>query len=117
MSTISPTVTKRRGWVKVTWPSVTAADTFAAYQFDAWAADRSVAITGTPNGATVVIKGSNDGTNYFELTDPQGNDISKSAADLEQITELTQYIQPTHSGGGGSESMTVTIFAKREPKR
>ena len=73
--------------------------------------DRSVQLTGTFGNATVLIQGSNDGTNYVTLTDPQGNALSFTTAGLEQIEEATRYIKPTSSGGDGTQSVTVTIFA------
>lgn len=73
--------------------------------------DRSVQIEGTFDSATVVLQGSNDGTNWYTLTDPQGNAISKTSAALEQISEATRYIRPSVSSAGGSTSLTVTVFA------
>lgn len=77
----------------------------------AGASDRSVQIEGTFASATVVIQGSNDGTNWQPLTDPQGNAISKTAAALEQISELTRFVRPSTSGGAGT-NVTVTLLLK-----
>lgn len=76
--------------------------------------DRSVQIDGTFDSATVVFQGSNDGTNWFSLTDPQGNAISKTSAAIEAISELTRYVRPSISGSAnGSTSINVHMFAKR----
>ncbi len=64
-------------------------------------ADKSVQVVGTFNGGTVVIEGSNDGTNWVTLTDPQGNAISKTSAFIEQILEVTRYVRPRVSAGTG----------------
>lgn len=40
----------------------------------------SVQFTGTFGGGTVVLEGTNDGTNYFTLKDAAGSDISATAA-------------------------------------
>lgn len=115
MATIQGTVTRATDggvtdvWL-ATWPAMGNADTGTAVAMSG-AADRSVQIEGTFAGATVVLQGSNDGSNWQSLTDPQGNAISKAAAALEQISELTRYIRPTTSGGGGS-SITVTVLLK-----
>lgn len=78
------------------------------------AADRSVQITGTfGSGGTIVIQGSNDGTNYVTLTDPQGNAISKTSAGIEQIEEITRYIRPLVSAGDGTTSLAVTMLVRR----
>lgn len=71
--------------------------------------DAVVTITGTFGGATVTIEGSNDGTTYVILTDPQGNAISKTSAAIEQITEVPRYIRPAKSGGS---STTVRVMIK-----
>jgi hypothetical protein len=116
MAAINPTysyVGAGEHTVVVTWANVTQADTFTPIG-PRWAdyADRNVQIQGTFGGATVVLTGSNDGSNYFTLTDPQGNSISKTSAALEQITEATAFVQPTHSGGAG-ESVTVVMLMRR----
>jgi hypothetical protein len=61
--------------------------------------DRCVQVTGTFNAGTVVIEGSNDGLNFVTLTDPQGTSISKTAAFIEQVSELTRFIRPRVSAG------------------
>jgi hypothetical protein len=100
--------------VVVTWTSVTEADTFGPIG-PRWAdyVDRCVEIVGTIGAATVVLNGSNDGTNYANLTDPQGTAISKTVLPaLEQIVENTLYVQPAHSGGTG-ESINVILVMRR----
>ena len=71
--------------------------------------DAVVTLTGTWAGATVVIEGSNDGTTYVTLTDPQGNAISKTQNAVEQITEVPRYIRPSKSGGSGA---TIRVMIK-----
>lgn len=73
--------------------------------------DAVVTITGTFDSATVTIEGSNDGTTFVILTDPQGNIISKTSAAIEQITEVPRYIRPSMSGGVASEAVRVMIKA------
>lgn len=74
-------------------------------------ADRSVQVSGTFGGASVVVEGSNDSTNYGTLTDPQGNDLSIVSAKVEMITEVTRLIRPRVSGGTGV-SVTVSLLAR-----
>lgn len=73
-------------------------------------ADRSVAFTGTFGGATVVLQGSNDGANWFTLTDPFGNAISRTTAGLVQVLEFTRFVRPAVSGGSGA-AITVVLMA------
>lgn len=78
--------------------------------------DRSVQIKGTPDSATLVVQGSNDGTNWFTLHEPDGTALSFTtditAGVLKQIAELTLYTQITTSGGGGSQSVSVVLIGR-----
>lgn len=81
------------------------------------AADRSVHIVGTFNGATVVFEGSNDtndGTSrYKTLTDPLGNPISKTAAALCAVSEMTRLVRPSVTGGDVSTAIEIFLLLKR----
>lgn len=77
-------------------------------------ADRSVQVTGTfGTGGSVRIQGSNDGTNYVALTDPQGNALNITAAGIEAVQEITRYIRPLITAGDGSTSLTVTMLVRK----
>lgn len=115
MATVTPTVTEvnpgtgQAAW-KAVWALIGDSDTCVASPITlAPYTDRSVQISGTFNSATVKLQGSNDGTNYLDLTDPQGNAISKTSAGLEQVEEATIYVKPV-SSGGTSSSTTVTVY-------
>lgn len=75
--------------------------------------DRTVQFSGEFNGATAVLQGSNDGSEWFSLTDPQGNAISKTASALETVMEVPRFTRVNTSGGGGSQDITVTLFCRR----
>jgi len=95
------------------WASLANGESGVAVEFPQYA-DRSVQIEGTFGAAgSVQMEGSNDGTNYQLLTDPQGNDIVKTAADLEQISELTRYIRPRCTAGDGTTALAITLVARR----
>ena len=75
--------------------------------------DRSIQFAGTfGSGGTILLEGSNDGTNWRTLNDPQGNPISKTAADLEAVMELTRYVRPRVSAGTGV-NLTATMLVRR----
>lgn len=74
-------------------------------------ADRSVQVTGTFAGGTVVIEGSNDGVNFYTLTNPAGSNLSFTSNGLLQVTEACAYIRP-HCTASVS-SVTVTMCARR----
>lgn len=107
MATITATVSRvtDAGVSKVysaQWLAMGNADTGSSVAM-AGARDRSIQVQGTFGSATVTIQGSNDGSNWQTLTDPQGNALTWTSANrLEQILELTRYIRPTTSGGTGT---------------
>jgi hypothetical protein len=76
--------------------------------------DRSVQVTGTfGTGGSVRLEGSNDGTNYAVLTDPQGNALDITTAKIEAVMELTRYIRPRVTAGDGATSLTVSLLVKK----
>jgi len=75
---------------------------------------RSVQFVGTFGaGGTIQIEGSNDGTNYVVLTDLQGNNISKTAAGIEGVQEVTRYIRPRVTAGDGTTTIDATMLLRR----
>lgn len=114
MATINPTysfVGSGEHTVVATWATFATADTLTPVG-SRWAdySDRSVQLEGT-FGGTVTMQGSNDGTNYQSLTDPQGNAIAKSAGAIEAISEATLFVRP--SCGVGVTATTVTLVMRR----
>src|ERR1700678_858261 len=118
MATIVPSFSKIRGpaggidAVVVTWtPLATSGDVGQALQrtdLD----DRSVQVVGTFSSATLVFEGSNDGVNYFTLSNPSGTALTFTAAGLMQVTEATAWVRPHVTAGSGA-SLTVSLTARR----
>jgi len=79
---------------------------FAAYT------DRSVQVSGTFGGATVLIEGSNDNSSWFTLTDPAGDALSFTAAGLRQVTEIAYYARASVVGGNGTTAINVHLCLK-----
>lgn len=71
--------------------------------------DKTVHCTGTFSSAVVTIQGSNDGTNWVTLADPQGNALTFSAAGMEVILENPLHLRPTTSGGSGADIDVVFV--------
>jgi hypothetical protein len=96
-------------------------DIGAPIPFSEWA-DRSVQFLGTFGAAgTVVWEGSNKdsptlgtGADWFTLTDPQGNAISKTAASGEAVLEVTQWARPRCTGGDGTTAIEVYVTCRRQ---
>ena len=114
MALITHTVETGHGFRVYTWANVLTGSTVTAAELGGQA-DRSVQFSGTWGSCTMLLKGSQDDTTYFTLTDPQGNAISKTVDAIEQIEELTRYVQPSFSGGDGTQSLTISIFVVRKP--
>lgn len=77
-------------------------------------ADRTVQIGGTfGTGGSITLQGSNNGSQWDALTDPQGNAITKTAAGLEVVAENPRYVRPIVTAGDGSTSLSVRIWARR----
>lgn len=79
-------------------------------------ADKTVHVFGAFGvGGTVVLKGTNEpGTpaNEIQLVDPQGNDLSFTAAAIEVMLENPLKIRPEVTAGDGDTDLTVIICAK-----
>ncbi len=77
------------------------------------AADKSIQVTGTFGaGGSVALEGSNDGVNFYPLTDPTGTIIAITAAQIKAATEATYYVRPHVTAGDGSTALTITIFCR-----
>ena len=76
--------------------------------------DRSVQITGTFGaGGTVVLQGTNDGVNYTNLTDNQGNLLSFTAPKLVQVMEIVLMIKPVVTAGDGTTNININMLVKK----
>jgi hypothetical protein len=97
----------------ISWGPLANADSGTPYAQSGFA-DRSIQIGGTFGaGGTVLVEGSNDGTNYITLNDPQGVALSITAAGLKEISQICKVIRPRVSAGDGTTSITVTLLARR----
>jgi len=111
----------QQGVTIVQWASVGNTDECTPLPLGAHA-DRSVQITGSFDGATVKIEGTNSADlAYAPLTDPQGNDIAISSypsgysSKIEAISEATQFVKPVVTGGT-SPSLTITMYVRKVAK-
>jgi hypothetical protein len=75
--------------------------------------DRCFQVTGTfGTGGSCTIQGSNDGTNWASLADPQGNALTFTSQKIEQALELPRYVRPNVTAGDGTTNLTVTLCMK-----
>jgi hypothetical protein len=76
--------------------------------------DKTATITGTFGvGGSITLQGSNNNTDWFALTDGQGNAITKTASGMELIVENPRYVRPLVTAGDGSTNLTVQILCRR----
>lgn len=103
-----------KGVLKTVWGPFTGA-TDVGLALDASSLpDKTVSVTGTFDAATVVIQGGPSTSLWHGLNDSrgEGNALSFTAADTRAILENPQYIRFSTSGGGGSQSLTVTVISQ-----
>lgn len=114
MATIHPQVNRlTQNIVAVRWAGIAPGDDCVASPSDlSEYSDRSVQVSGVFGGASLAIRGSNDGTNYAGLSDPQGVALVFSSGGLKAILEASMYVRPEIAGGVGS-SIDVTMFLRR----
>lgn len=113
MATINPVVTSvgvgNGACKKVQWTPVTSSDVCEAVALPDLT-DRSIQVAGTFDSASVALHGSNDGTNFAALNIPAGTAIAITAAGIKAVLENTVLTKPVISGGGGSQSLTITML-------
>lgn len=117
MATITPTLSDISGdgnVRKIVWAALTTTNADGSpAEWIQWA-DRCIQFHGTFGvGGTIKLQGSNDGTNWYDLADAQGNAISKTAAGIEQVLEMTQFVRPYVSAGDGTTSLTATLVMRK----
>lgn len=98
--------------VLVTWDLTTADTTGEAVAWAEWA-DRSIAFTGTWGGATAALEGSNDGSTWIALADPQGTAISKTANAIEAVLELTRFVRAKLTTAGAGATVSATLLMRK----
>ena len=113
MATITPTVTNSEKGVLITWTGVSTADTMEAYLINGGAAKGAFLVfEGTWGSATVVLKGSNDGSVYVGFKDMTGTTISGTADVAFNVRTAAKYLNVASSGGTG-DNVNATLFIPR----
>ena len=119
MATVKPTITDLASGqvIKFSWSLTTAnADGSPIPPSYAEFSDRTVYFTGTWGGATAKWQGG-DGSTWLDLTDPQGNAISKTADAIECVTEVPEYSRPNLTTPGAGATITAVCIARRGFRR
>lgn len=113
MPTITPTLENSpSGTTQVLWETMATGDTFLGYQSSGTVPIAAfVQVTGTFGGATVVLQGSIDGTNWVTLKNFSGDDLSFTAAGGSDFSTSARYIRASSSGGTGDD-IDVRVFLR-----
>lgn len=116
MATINLTRDLPNGFgASIKWASMANGDVGNAWDTQDFQ-DMSVQVHGTFGaGGTLTWQGSNDvsPSNWYTLTDPQGNALTVTSAKIEQVQELTRWMRPNVTAGDGTTALTVTVWAGR----
>lgn len=96
-----------------TWAALANGDTGGPVDWVDFA-DRCFQVTGTfgANGS-VTMQGSNDGTNWSALSDPQGSALTFTSSRIEQALELPRYVRPSVTAGDETTELTVTLCMRK----
>ena len=111
MATITHTVTNHLHNLKtLKWEGLATAGDVGSPAMAAHYSDKTVSVTGTfGSGGSISMEGSNDGTNWLPMTDPQGNALVFTSARLEMLQENPLYIRPKLDGGTGTIDLDIII--------
>ena len=113
MATINPVVTAvGRGdgsTLLVTWTGLTNADSCQPVSYPEYS-DRSMHVSGTFSGASVAVRGSNNGTTYAPLNDPTRTVIAMTTETIQAVLENTVYVQPVATAGTGGQALTISML-------
>ena len=113
MATINhdPTVLAPKKLQKVLWETVTCGDVGDSFEVPTWASQGYVQAIGTFNSETLTMQGSNDGTNWFTVTDPNNNAVTFTAAGGKPIAHFPRYLRPSFSGSSGGD-LDITLILR-----
>lgn len=110
MATRTPTfATVSAGCATIAWTPLTESDTCTGALIPGSnGAVGAMMVTGTFGGATITLQGSNDGSNYYNITDPAGNTVNLSSAGIKEFSTGAVYVR-AGTASGSSSSVTVTL--------
>lgn len=113
MPTRNAVITEHPSAQLVTWSGLLNTDDGNPFE-GAVFADRTAQVIGTFGAAgSVQLEGSNDGTNWAVLADPQGNALTFTTGRIEQVLEIPRFIRPRVTAGDGTTNLTVSMFCRR----
>lgn len=96
-----------------TWSGLVSVDTGTSLDASLYI-DKCVQVGGvfSSGPAQLTIQGSNDGSSWFTLNDPQGNGLVFTTSGMEQILENPKFIRPVTASGATGTSLDVIIISR-----
>lgn len=112
MATITPVINAPiSGVASYTWETVTENDTASAViPAGSEPIFGSIQFTGTFGGATGVLQGSNDASNWVTLKDPNGTAVSTTAVGAFEFSTAMTYLRPSFSAGTSQDVDVVMVL-------
>jgi len=119
MATVTPTLTKTSdqddSTILASWNLTTANTDGSPFEFPQWGNRCWTVGGGTWGGATLTFQGSNDGVNWFGLSNAAGGAAATLAADGGKATiETPRYVRPNLTTPGAGAVITVQLLAVRQ---
>jgi hypothetical protein len=117
MATVNPTISQfadnDQTTILAIWNLTTADADGLPFEWFQWA-DLCWQAVGTWGGATLTIQGSNDGTNWFSLSNAAGGSAATFTTDGGKTTiERPRYVRPNLTTPGSGATVAVTLAARR----
>ncbi len=100
------------GQLGFTWADIPAGETCQAATHGG-TGDRTLQVEGVFGGATVLLEGSLNGTDYHTLHDTVGVELAFTSAGLRAVLENVIHIRPSIVGGDGTTLINVTLAVRR----
>lgn len=98
------------GLVLCSWEDLANGNTGNSVSIARWA-DRTVQVSGTFGaGGSITIEGSHDGVAWATLHDPQGNNLTFTAAGMKLCAENPLFTRPNVTAGDGTTALDVDIL-------
>lgn len=119
MATVTPTLSKVSdqddSTIMASWALTTTNLDGAPFEFPQWGNRCWSVGGGTWGGAVLALQGSNDGTNWFALSNAAGGAAATLNADGGKSTiETPRYVRPFLSTPGAGAAITVILCAVRQ---
>lgn len=113
-ATINKALTPDDSVFVLSWSGLAAAGDVGDAQSFASYSDKTFIVSGTFSGApTVIIEGSNNGTDWAQISNRQGVGMSFTAIGMNTSQDRPAYVRPRLTAGSGGAAILVTCACHR----